>query len=169
MFITVTHCATTNKESACRIICMLCQQTLSNRWFANVNMTSYCGVTNSVYWVTMTTIRHCSILEFITGHTIKESPRASPDLCTSLIFNSCPFQDRMKAFKIWSNGYSYPHKSSKKLKPLFQKPSRKRTTVLVNPIHTLHCKTEFRNFFRKYLKQLAQLVFIHKPHNWTPF
>ena len=26
-FITVTYCTTTSKESACRIICMLCQQT----------------------------------------------------------------------------------------------------------------------------------------------
>ena len=33
----------------------------------NVNMTSYCDVTNSVYPVIMTTIRHCSILEFGTG------------------------------------------------------------------------------------------------------
>jgi len=30
-------------------------------------MTSYCDVTNSVYPVTMTTIRHCSILEFGRG------------------------------------------------------------------------------------------------------
>jgi len=45
-------------------ICMLCQQTSPKRWFANVNMASCCGVTNSVYPGTMTTIRHCSILEF---------------------------------------------------------------------------------------------------------
>jgi len=31
---------------------------------ANLNMTSYCDVTNSVYPVTMTTIHHCSTLEF---------------------------------------------------------------------------------------------------------
>jgi len=36
---------------------MLCQQSLTKRWFANVNMSSYCDVTNSVYPVTMTTIR----------------------------------------------------------------------------------------------------------------
>ena len=42
---------------------MLCQQTSPKRC-ANVNMTSYCDVTNSVYPVTMTTICHCSILEF---------------------------------------------------------------------------------------------------------
>jgi len=30
-------------------------------------MASYCDVTNSVYPVTMTTIRHCSILEFGRG------------------------------------------------------------------------------------------------------
>jgi len=29
-----------------------------------VNITSYCDVTNSVYTVTITTIRHCSILDF---------------------------------------------------------------------------------------------------------
>ena len=34
---------------------------------ANLNMTSYCDVTNSVYPVTMTTICHCSILEFVKG------------------------------------------------------------------------------------------------------
>ena len=49
---------------------MLCQQTSPKRWFANANMTSYCGVTNnSVYPVTMTTmvLCHCSILEFGRG------------------------------------------------------------------------------------------------------
>jgi len=45
----------------------LCRQTTPKRWFANVNMTSYRDVTNSVYPVTMTTIRHCSILEFGRG------------------------------------------------------------------------------------------------------
>jgi len=35
--------------------------------FANVNMTSYCDVTNNVCPVTMTTIRHCSIPEFGRG------------------------------------------------------------------------------------------------------
>jgi len=43
------HCTTTGKESACRIICMLCQQTSPKRWFANVNMTSCYDVTNSAY------------------------------------------------------------------------------------------------------------------------
>jgi len=47
-------------------------------------MTSYCDVINIVYPVTMTSIRHCSILEFGRGHTIKESPQASPDLPTPL-------------------------------------------------------------------------------------
>jgi len=65
-------------------ICMLCKQTSPKRWFAKVNMTSYCDVTNSVYPVTITTIRHCSILEFGRGHPIKQSPRASQDLCTPL-------------------------------------------------------------------------------------
>jgi len=46
---------------------MLCQQISTKRWFANVNMSSYCDVTNSVYPVTMTAIRHCSILEFGRG------------------------------------------------------------------------------------------------------
>jgi len=71
MFIAETHCTTTSKESACRKICMLCQQTSPIRWFANVNMASYCDVTNSVYPVTMTTIRHYLILEFGRGHAIK--------------------------------------------------------------------------------------------------
>ena len=31
---------------------------------------------------TMTTIHHCSTLEFGRGRAIKQSPRASPDLCT---------------------------------------------------------------------------------------
>jgi len=34
---------------------------------ANLNMTSCCDITNSVYPITMTTIRHCSILEFGRG------------------------------------------------------------------------------------------------------
>jgi len=46
---------------------MLCQQSSPKRLFANVNMTSYCDVINSMYPVTMTTIRHCSILEFGRG------------------------------------------------------------------------------------------------------
>jgi len=81
----VTHCTTTSKESTCKIICRLHQQTSPKRWFANVNMTSYCDVTTSVYPVTMTTIRHCSILEFGGGYTIKQLPRVSPDLCTPLV------------------------------------------------------------------------------------
>ena len=56
----------------------------AKRLFAIVNMLSNCDVTNSVYLVTMTTIRHCSILEFGQVHTIKQSPRASTDLCTPL-------------------------------------------------------------------------------------
>jgi len=39
----------------------------AKRWHWNVNITSYCDVTNSVYPVTMTTIRHRSILEFGRG------------------------------------------------------------------------------------------------------
>jgi len=38
----------------------------------------------SYYLVTMTTMCHCSILEFGRGHTIKQSPRSSPDLCTPM-------------------------------------------------------------------------------------
>jgi len=73
MFIPVIHCTTTTKESACRIICRLRQQTSPKRWFANANMTSYYDVENNVYPVTMTTIPCCSILEFGRGHTIKSS------------------------------------------------------------------------------------------------
>ena len=72
MFIAVTHCTTTSKESACRMICILRQQTSEKRWFTNVNVTSNFDVPNSVYPVTMTTIRHCSILGFGRGHTIKQ-------------------------------------------------------------------------------------------------
>ena len=49
------------------LMCMLCQQTSPKRWFANVNIISHFDVKNSVYPVTMTTIRHCSILEFSRG------------------------------------------------------------------------------------------------------
>jgi len=64
---------------------MLCQQTWPQHWFANVNMTSYCDIANSLYSETMTTIHPCSIVEFGRGHTIKQSPRASLDLCTPLV------------------------------------------------------------------------------------
>jgi len=66
---------------------MLRQQSSPQRSFANVNMTSYCDVTNCEYVVTMTTmgLRHCSILEFGRGHPIKQSPRTSVDLCTPLL------------------------------------------------------------------------------------
>jgi len=53
MFIAVILCTTTSKESACGIICMLRQQTSPKRWFGNVNMTSYCDVTNRAS-------RHCN-------------------------------------------------------------------------------------------------------------
>jgi len=46
-----------------------CQQISPKRWFANVNVTSFCDVTNSAYAVAMTTagLRHCSVLEFGRG------------------------------------------------------------------------------------------------------
>ena len=40
---------------------------LAKTLVASLNMTSGCDVTNSVYPVTMNTIRHCSILEFGSG------------------------------------------------------------------------------------------------------
>jgi len=40
-------------------------------------MTSCYDVTHTVYTVTMTTIRHCSKLGFVTGHATKNSPWAS--------------------------------------------------------------------------------------------
>ena len=61
--------------------------TSPNRWFADVNMTSYFGVTNSVYPVSIND-HHTPLLNTTVefgGHTIKLSPRASPDLCTPLI------------------------------------------------------------------------------------
>jgi len=48
-------------------------------------MTSECDLTKSAYPVTMTTVRQCSIREFGRGYTIKQLPRASPDLCKPLI------------------------------------------------------------------------------------
>ena len=71
-------------KRVCRLICMSRQQTSPKCWFANVNITSYCDVTNSVYPVTMTTIHHCSILEFGRRHKIKQSHWTSPYLCTPL-------------------------------------------------------------------------------------
>jgi len=61
------HIVQQRVRSVCRIVCTLCQQTLPKLWFANVNVTSHCGVTNSLYPVTMTVIRHCSILDFGRG------------------------------------------------------------------------------------------------------
>ena len=45
---------------------------VAKRWLRNMDISSYCDVTKSVYPVTMTTIRHCSILGFGRGHTIKQ-------------------------------------------------------------------------------------------------
>jgi len=67
LLVTLTH-FTTSKESACKIICMLYQQTSSKRRIANnVNMTSHYDVANSLDQVTTWTIRHSSILEFDRG------------------------------------------------------------------------------------------------------
>jgi len=67
---------------------MLCQQTSPKRWIANVNMMSYEYANVNM----TTTIRHCSIPEFERGHPIKQSPRASPDLCTPLTASKPPYQ-----------------------------------------------------------------------------
>jgi len=40
---------------------------LSKRWFANVNMMSYCDVTNSAHPATMTKTPYCSVLPFDRG------------------------------------------------------------------------------------------------------
>jgi len=50
-----------------------------------MKMMSYCDVTNSLYPVAMTTIRLYSIVEFVWGHKIKQSPLASPYLCTLMM------------------------------------------------------------------------------------
>ena len=50
--------ATLNKGSACRRICLLCQQTSPKRWIGNMNMTSNCDVTKSAHQVQMTNICH---------------------------------------------------------------------------------------------------------------
>jgi len=36
-------------------------------FFGNVDMTSYCDITKSAHLVIMTTMRHCSILDFGKG------------------------------------------------------------------------------------------------------
>ena len=80
----ISFLASLQDKRACKIIYRLWQQTSLKRWFGNVNMTSECDVAKSAYPVTITTIRHCSKREFGRGHTIKQSPRASPDLCKPL-------------------------------------------------------------------------------------
>jgi len=81
---------------------MLCQQTLPKRWFANVNMTSYYDVTNRVYAVTMTTIRHCSVLDFAKGEYNQEvapgitRPRHATAQKHRLQINSC-----LSMFMLW--------------------------------------------------------------------
>jgi len=57
--ITVTHYTTTSEESSCRIMHMFVSKTSPKRWFASMNITSYCDVTINLFPVTMTTIRHC--------------------------------------------------------------------------------------------------------------
>jgi len=38
--------------------CILCQQTSPKHWFGNMNITTYCDVTNSPYQIQITTICH---------------------------------------------------------------------------------------------------------------
>jgi len=76
MFITVTHCTTTSKESTCRTICTLCQLISPKRdvmWRHKQRISMNSG-----------TIPHCTIVEFGRGHTIKQSLRASSGVCTPL-------------------------------------------------------------------------------------
>jgi len=60
---------------------------LAKTLVCKANVKSYYGVTISVYPETMTTKRHCSILEFGRGHThtLNQLPRASSDVCTPLV------------------------------------------------------------------------------------
>ena len=58
---------------------------LAKTLVANLNMTSHCDVTNSVYPVTMTAIHHCSILEFGRGASNQAIAPSSPDFCTPLL------------------------------------------------------------------------------------
>ena len=46
------------RGSACRKICLWCQQPSPKRWFGNMNTTSYCDGTNSAPRIQMTTICH---------------------------------------------------------------------------------------------------------------
>ena len=94
MFIKVTHCTITGKESTCGTTCTLCH---FSKPTPNVKMTSYCNATNNVYPVTLTTIRHSTAqcYNLLKVHTIKQLARASPDLVTPLIvphWKKCPLK-----------------------------------------------------------------------------
>jgi len=102
MFITVTHCTTTSKESGCGIACILCEQTLPKRYFANVNLTSNCDVTNSLYPVSMTTIRHWSILEFGRRAYIQA---VAPDRFARLPFLRSNFRNLVSFQVCWSEKF----------------------------------------------------------------
>jgi len=65
-------------------------------------MMPLCDVTNSVYPVTMTTIRHYSILEFgRRAYNQAVAPRTSPDLCTPLFPPNWCLVARLWRFEIW--------------------------------------------------------------------
>jgi len=66
---------------------MLCEQTSPKRVFVNVNMPSYCDVTNSIYPVTMTAIHHCPKLEF--GGGIQSSSRPGHHQTSAATAGSC--------------------------------------------------------------------------------
>ena len=49
---------THDKQSVCRRICSLCQQTSPKRWLGHMNMTLNCDGTNSAHQMQMSTICH---------------------------------------------------------------------------------------------------------------
>jgi len=69
---------------------MLCQQTPPKRWFANVNMTLCCDVTNNPYPVTRPPYA-TALLEFRRGASNQAVTRESSDLCSSLTLLHCGF------------------------------------------------------------------------------
>jgi len=85
------------KESACRIISTLCEQSAPNQRQTDVILWRHKQRISS--YIDHHMPLHCSILEFVRGHTIKQSSRESPDLFTPLTVSHC---EKNALEKIWS-------------------------------------------------------------------
>ena len=66
-----------------------CINKLQQTWIGNVNMTSYCDITNSAHPRTMTTIRHCSIV-FETWSILDSTNVSRPHDCI-IVESSLPW------------------------------------------------------------------------------